>query len=1006
MKKILLLFAIVIALLGIASVVYLFTQPNTDGPQATKGVMDLRHYTFRDNAPIKLDGEWEFIPNQLIDSSLFDTYESYVVDVPSIWTNYTVDGQELPSFASGTFRLKILISDYEEILGVKTSTIRMSNTLYINGKRIGQSGEPAEDSGYIPHNTPYTAYFSPNQQELELLLHVANFDYVPGGGIVSSLFLGGQMSIMKLREAALFYDLVTMAAFLTMFIYFLGSYLYSRLGIEQLYFALFCFAGALYTLTHGEKLLLTLIDMGYAPFQNLQMISSVFVGFFILLYFYRALPKYMNRQIVRILSIIGVALMLIAMLPASINSYLQSINSLYIFANIVYIFYAQIMAIYKHATGVMYLTLSSVAIFLYFIVATFNTHISLELNALPPLLPFICLTMLSLYISHRFADSYLEKGKLTEALIRVDKLKDEFLAKTSHEFRTPLHGIMAISQSMLTSTKKASLTVEQKEQVSLMFNISERLSHLVNDILDFSKLKENELTLRITTVDLFAVTHMIVGVLSYTLSKDVKIINRIKRGHFVQADEDRLRQILYNLLHNAVKYTNKGQIEISCYEEQSFVTIQVKDTGCGIAPEDLKVIFKSFQQLEHSVAGTGLGLHVTKELVERQGGKIDVESTVGKGTSFFVTLPKGQSSSEELPMRSPQIYEQPFLSFPQIVEKTGMKRILIVDDDAVNLKVLLDILTQENYSIIAIDDGQQVFNYLTQYPDIDLLILDIMMPNISGYEICQHIRKNYTSTELPILMLTAALRPEDMVAAFQSGANDFLHKPLDIIELKTRVRNLILLKDSAEAAITMESAFLQAQIKPHFVYNVLNSILSLSYLDLEQARAMITNFAIFLRSSFSFENTNSLVPLKKELDLIQAYVNIHQTRFPAQLQLDIQVDEEITSSLIPPLLLQPLVENALIHGLKKKKEDGKLSIHIEKQQQQIIFTISDNGIGIEQEQLEHIFTEDAMRSQSVALRNIAKRLKKYEHASITINSTVNQGTTVIIRFPILYSLKE
>lgn len=194
---------------------------------------------------------------------------------------------------------------------------------------------------------------------------------------------------------------------------------------------------------------------------------------------------------------------------------------------------------------------------------------------------------------------------------------------------------MAISQSMLTSTKKASLTVEQKEQVSLMFNISERLSHLVNDILDFSKLKENELTLRITTVDLFAVTHMIVGVLSYTLSKDVKIINRIKRGHFVQADEDRLRQILYNLLHNAVKYTNKGQIEISCYEEQSFVTIQVKDTGCGIAPEDLKVIFKSFQQLEHSVAGTGLGLHVTKELVERQGGKIDVESTVGKGTSFL-----------------------------------------------------------------------------------------------------------------------------------------------------------------------------------------------------------------------------------------------------------------------------------------------------------------------------------------------------------------------------------
>ena len=96
-----------------------------------------------------------------------------------------------------------------------------------------------------------------------------------------------------------------------------------------------------------------------------------------------------------------------------------------------------------------------------------------------------------------------------------------------------------------------------------------------------------------------------------------------------------------------------------------------------------------------------------------------------------------------------------------------------MDDDAVNLKVLIDILTQENYSIIAIDNGHHVFEYLTQQPSIDLLILDIMMPTISGYEICQQVRQNYTSTELPILMLTAAIRPEDMIAAFQSGANDF-----------------------------------------------------------------------------------------------------------------------------------------------------------------------------------------------------------------------------------------
>jgi len=1000
MKKLSILFAIIIGALLLASITLPLSQNKSHGPQTVKGVMDLRHHTFYDNAPIKLDGVWAFIPNRLVDGATFDTYQSYLVDVPSGWTKYTIDGQPLPSFASGTYRLKILINDREDILGIKTNVIRMSNTIYINGQRIGQSGEPAENARYIPHNTPYTAYFSPDQNELELIVHVANFHYAPGGGIISSIFLGDQTSITKLRESALFYDLITLAAFLTMFIYFFGSYLYSKIGIEQLYFALFCFASALYTLTHGEKLLLAIADMSYAPFQSIQMASSVFVGLSILLYFYRALPQYMNDRVVQVLSVIGILMMVFMILPASINSKLQNVNSLYVFVNIIYIFYVQIIAIYRRVPGVMYLIVSSLAILLYFIVATLNTHINLELNALPPVLPFICLTMLSLYISHRFADSYLEKGKLTEALLRVDQLKDEFLAKTSHEFQTPLHGIIGISQSMLNDNSKPDLAVEQKEKVTLIFNIAERLSYLVNDILDFSKLKENELALHITSVDLFATTHMTVEVLSYTISKDVKIHNHIERGRFVQADENRLRQILYNLIHNAVKYTNKGTIDITCYEEQAFLVIDIKDTGCGIAPENLKTIFRPFQQLSHSVDGTGLGLHITKELVERQGGKISVYSIVGQGTTFSVKLLKAQQKQEELPITPIQTYRQPFLTFPHIVEKMGRKKILIVDDDAVNLKVLIDILTQENYSIIAVDNGQHVFDQVTQHHDIDLLILDIMMPTISGYEVCQQIRQNYTSTELPILMLTAAMRPEDMIAAFQSGANDFLHKPLDIVELKTRVRNLILLKDSAETAIAMENAFLQAQIKPHFVYNVLNSILSLSYLDLEQARTMITNFAIFLRNSFAFENANSLVPLEKELSLIEAYVNIHRTRYPEQLEWEIYMDKSI-QCLIPPLLLQPLVENALLHGLKVKKEGGRLRLLIKQEQQMLIFQLTDNGIGISSKLLQQIQSGETTPSQGIGIVNISKRLKKFENATIHFESLENKGTTVEIHFPII-----
>ncbi|GLC90172.1 hybrid sensor histidine kinase/response regulator [Lysinibacillus piscis] len=1002
MKKLLLLFIIIISTISIAVVVFFVTHPTSDGPQAVKGVMDLRHYTFHNNTSVKLDGEWEFVPNKLVSSSEFDAYDNYVVKVPSAWTQYTTAGEKMPAFASGTYRLKILIKDVGEILGIKTNIIRMSNALYINDELVGQSGQPDENANYVPHNTPYTTYFSPKTQELELIVHVANFDYAPGGGIISSLFLGDQYSIKKLREGALFYDLITFAAFLTMFIYFLGSYLYAKLDIEQLYFAFFCLASVLYTLTHGEKLLLSFADISYAPFQSIQMASSVSVGFTILLYFYRALPKYMDHRVVKILSTIGIIMMLTMLLPATINSRLQDINSLYVFANIVYIFYAQIIAIYQRATGVMYLLLSSLAVFLYFIVATFNTHINLELNALPPLLPFVCLTMLSLYISHRFADSYLEKGKLTEALIRVDKLKDDFLAKTSHEFRTPLHGIVAISQSMLDSKEEKNLTKEQKEKVSLIFSISERLSHLVNDILDFSKLKEGELKLHITSVDLFSVTHLIVEIVSYLVSKDVVIDNRIERGQFVLADENRLRQILYNLINNAVKYTNHGKIEISCYEENGFLAIEVKDTGRGIAIEYLETIFEPFQQLENATDGTGLGLSVTKELVQLQGGDITVQSTIGQGTTFCVKLPLGSKHYMEPVYKRKKKIEntKPSLTFPHIVKNKGQRKIIIVDDDHINLRVLIDILEKENYYIIAVDNGEHVFEQLAKHHDVDLLILDIMMPNLSGYEVCQLVRNNYSSAELPILMLTAAIRPEDMVAAFQSGANDFLHKPLDTTELKTRVRNLLLLKESTETAVKMETAFLQAQIKPHFVYNVLNSILSLSYLDLEKTRSMITDFATFLRNSFAFENANSLVPLEKELNLIKAYVNIHRTRYPEQLEWAICMDEPI-QCLIPPLLLQPLVENALLHGLKTKNSEGQLKLVIKKEQQMVVFQVIDNGSGIPQELLRKLQKGEITTSQGIGIRNISKRLKKFEHATIWIESIHNKGTTVEIKFPII-----
>ncbi|MDI2587691.1 ATP-binding protein [Psychrobacillus sp. NEAU-3TGS] len=976
----------------------ILVKEKTVSPKAVGGVLDLRNYEFDGAEPIEMNGEWEFVPNKLVDSTAFDKQQSYQVEVPSLWTNYDLDGQKLSKYTSGTYRLKILLNDSPEILGIKTTNIRMSNAIYIDGQLLGSSGIPAEDSTYIPHNIPYVSYFSPNDKELEMIVQVANFDYASGGGILGSIFIGDQDGIGNLRDRSLAYDWVTIAAFSTMFIYFLGTFLHARIGVEQLFFSLFCFANVLYAVSHGEKVFLELFPAtSYAFFERIQSVSSIWIGLFMLCFFHSSLKQFANKRIVKFLYIVGVLLTGSALLPVKINSSLQIYYSLYIFISLVYIIYIQIIAISKRAVGASYLIFSSFTIFIYFTVGTLNVSANYAMNSLPPLFPFICLTMLSLYISHRFMDSFLQKEELSNALLRVDKLKDGVLAKASHEFRTPLHGIIAISQSMLED-RKSSLSTEEEEKMGLIVGTAQRLSKLVNDILDYSKLKEGELRVRITPVDLFALTHVVVETFTYMIDKDVKVINHVQRGQFVMADEERLRQILFNLIDNAVKYTMHGKIEIKCDEHEENLVITVSDTGIGIASENLKFVFEPFRQYSNATGGTGLGLSVTKELVQIQGGTITVNSVVNKGTNFSVTLPK----ATQLNKPTKQSFSLPI---PSVNGNKDRKKIIIADDDHVNLKVLIDTLISEDYFIVAVDSGKAVLEQVKKHPDIDLVILDIMMPEVSGYEVCHQLRKSYLPSELPILMLTAAVRPEDMIAAFHSGANDFLHKPLDTAELKTRIRNLLLMKESSQNAVKMEVAFLQAQIKPHFIFNVLNSILSLSYIDLDRARTMITDFANFMRGSFSFENTHSLVPLEKELSLIQSYVNIQRTRFPERLVWEVQMEDPL-HCFIPPLILQPIVENAIVHGLKMTEGQGIVKLTVIRENDFLVFQITDNGTGISTHKLQQIWNVQQDTGQSVGLQNIKKRLKYYENASIQITSKEHKGTIVELRFPFIQSEKE
>lgn len=410
-----------------------------------------------------------------------------------------------------------------------------------------------------------------------------------------------------------------------------------------------------------------------------------------------------------------------------------------------------------------------------------------------------------------------QERAVNERLRQLDKLKDNFLANTSHELRTPLNGIIGLADSLLDGAA-GDLSPQVRLNMQMITNSGKRLANLVNDILDFARLKNKKLQVQIKPVNLRPLVDTVV-VLSRPLvgKKDLDLSNQVDdRLPAVLADENRLQQILYNLIGNAVKFTDAGSVVVSARQEGQHIWIAVSDTGIGIAVDDLDKIFGSFEQLEgheeRQYGGAGLGLAVTKQLVELQGGDIQVESELGRGSTFRFSLPCTIAAPTEQELRNP-LHDHSLLSsqfdYPeagigdklataltneQLLENQRF-RLLLVDDEPVNRQVLCNQLSLQGYQLVEAESGREALEILRTQGPFDLVLLDVMMPRMSGYEVCSRIRKHHPVSELPVIFLTAKNLIADLVDGFEVGANDFLTKPIAKGELVSRVRTHLQLLD-------------------------------------------------------------------------------------------------------------------------------------------------------------------------------------------------------------------
>lgn len=410
-----------------------------------------------------------------------------------------------------------------------------------------------------------------------------------------------------------------------------------------------------------------------------------------------------------------------------------------------------------------------------------------------PLLPNEVLIMVRNISDRKHIE--IELRQAMEAAEAANLAKSVFLANMSHELRTPLNVILGFTQVMARDT---SLTSSQKENLETIRRSGDHLLSLINDVLDLSKIESGHYTLEETTFDLIAMLHSLRSMLfERANSQHLQLIFAIASEvpQFIIADAPKLRQILLNLLSNAIKFTNQGSVTLQVTVQQRVkeslqLQFQVIDTGVGIAAEELETIFDAFVQAQagrKSTNGTGLGLTISRKLLQLMRGEIFVQSIPGEGSTFTFVIPVVETKGVNLEP------EQNNLQVIGLVPHQIQRRILVVDDQKENRLLLVKLLVELGFAVREASNGQEAVEIWQEWHP-DLTWMDIRMPILDGYEATKQIRSMETEPNSIIIALTAQASQSDRTLALAAGCNDYISKPFREETLFDKMREYLGLK--------------------------------------------------------------------------------------------------------------------------------------------------------------------------------------------------------------------